>query len=230
MERYILIADDHEGIVDILGDYLSKAGYIPIKAYDGEAALVKFKQFAPLLVLLDVMMPKKDGWEVCKEIRKSSNTPIIMITARGEDVEKIMGLEIGADDYVVKPFSPGEIVARVKAVLRRIVLPEDTKKTFLKVKQLEIDLEEYQVKVDQQLLNLTKKEVEILWLLASNPNKVFSRNHLLDSVWGYDYYGDDRTVDTHIKRLRAKLALPGKYEWDIKTIWGVGYKFEVEDD
>jgi two-component system response regulator ResD len=230
IEKNILIADDNEGIVDILATYLLNEGFTPIKAFDGEAALSKFKQTAPLLVLLDVMMPKKDGWEVCKAIRQLSNTPIIMITAKGEDAEKIMGLEIGADDYVVKPFSPGEIMARVKAVLRRINVPEAQQKDLLKVEQLEINLADYQVKLNQAAINLTKKEIEILWLLASNPNKVFSRNNLLDSVWGGDYYGDDRTVDTHIKRLRAKLKLPAQYGWDIKTIWGVGYKFEVTND
>jgi two-component system response regulator ResD len=227
IEKNILIADDNEGIVDILATYLIKDGFNPVKAFDGEEALAKFAQYAPLLVLLDVMMPKKDGWTVCQEIRKISNTPIIMITARGEDVEKIMGLEIGADDYVVKPFSPGEIVARVKAVLRRIEIPETQRKDLLKVGQLEINLANYQVKINREAVNLTKKEIEILWLLAGNPNKVFSRNNLLDSIWGFDYFGDDRTVDTHIKRLRAKLKLPARYGWDIKTIWGVGYKFEV---
>jgi two-component system response regulator ResD len=226
----ILIADDNEGIVDILATYLIKSGFNPIKAYDGEAALGQFKQHAPVLVLLDVMMPKMDGWTVCREIRKFSNTPIIMITAKGEDAEKIMGLEIGADDYVVKPFSPGEIVARVKAVLRRIEVPETVKKDLLRVKQLEINLADYQVKINHEPINLTKKEIEILWLLAGNPNKVFSRDNLLNSIWGYDYYGDDRTVDTHIKRLRAKLKLPALYGWDLKTIWGVGYKFEVTND
>jgi DNA-binding response OmpR family regulator len=229
INKPILIADDNEGIVDILANYLQKAGFTPVKAYDGEAALRQFEATAPLLVLLDVMMPKKDGWEVCRTIRQRSQTPIIMITAKGEDAEKIMGLEIGADDYVVKPFSPGEIVARVKAVLRRIEVPEAQKRDVLRVGPLTVNLAEFRVQIDQEIINLTKKEVEILWLLAGNPNKVFSRNNLLDSIWGYDYFGDGRTVDTHIKRLRAKLKLPAAYGWDIKTVWGVGYKFEATD-
>ncbi len=230
MEKYILIADDNSGIVDILSNYIVKEGFKPISAYNGEEALENFKKFNPVIILLDVMMPRRDGFSVCKEIRKTSNTPIIMITAKGEDIDKIMGLEIGADDYVVKPFSPGEIVARIKAILRRVETTEDQKKQLLNFSGLEINIADYEVKIDGKFINLTKKEIDILWLLASNANKVFTRDNLLNSIWGYEYFGDARTVDSHIKRLRAKLMQGNASNWDIKTIWGVGYKFEVKND
>jgi two-component system response regulator ResD len=173
------------------------------------------------------MMPKKDGFEVCREIRKNSNVPIIMITAKGEDIDRIMGLDIGADDYIVKPFSPGEVMARIRAILRRLDIPEEKRKDLVRFPGLEINITDYEVKIDGHSVNLTKKEIEILWLLATNPGKVFSRDNLLNSVWGYEYFGDARTVDTHIKRLRAKIDVSETFNWDIKTIWGVGYKFEV---
>ncbi len=226
MNKYILIADDNEGIVDILKTYVSKEGYMPITARDGESAINMFTQYSPILILLDVMMPKLDGFEVCKRIRKTSNVPIIMVTAKGEDFDRIMGLDNGADDYIVKPFSPQEVMARIRAILRRIDISEDDKKDLLKYPGLEINISEYEVIVNNEVVNLTKKEIEILWLLASNPGKVFSRENLLNSVWGYDYFGDARTVDTHIKRLRAKIGIKDDNVWDIKTIWGVGYKFD----
>ena len=170
-------------------------------------------------------MPKKDGFEVCREIRQNSMVPIIMITARGEDFEKIMGLDIGADDYIVKPFSAGEVMARIRATLRRMKMEKQTKNSFV-LDNLVIDLDEYNVTIDGQKMNLTKKEVELLWTLAKNKNKVFTRENLLDSIWGYDYFGDSRTVDSHIKRLRAKLEIVPHEKWEIKTIWGVGYRFE----
>ncbi len=238
-----MIADDNDGIVDILKTYVSKEGFTPIIAYDGESAVNMFNEYSPLLILLDVMMPKKDGFEVCQEIRKTSNVPIIMVTAKGEDADRIMGLDIGADDYIVKPFSPGEVMARIRAVLRRIDISEEDKKDIIRFPGLEINISDYEVKINGQEVNLTKKEIEIFWLLASNPGKVFSRDNLLNSVWGYEYFGDARTVDTHIKRLRAKVDIPGSmasseskstnqpesFIWDIKTIWGVGYKFEVKN-
>ena len=229
LQRNILVADDNEGIVDILSSYLKKEGFNPIKAYDGEEAIKKYKETSPALILLDIMMPKKDGFEVCKEIRKNSNIPIIMITAKKEEADMIWGLDIGADDYVVKPFSPGAVMARIKAVLRRLEVTEEERGNILRFQELEINIEDYIVKIEGKISNLTKKEVEILWLLASNINKVFSRDNLLDSLWGYEYDGDPRAVDNHIKRLRAKLKLRDQYPWDIKTIWGVGYKFEVQD-
>lgn len=228
MSKSILIADDHEDILEILNRYLSKEGYTAILAHDGEEAILKFKESNPVLILLDVMMPKKDGFEVCRQIRESSNVPIIMITAKGEDGDRIMGLDIGADDYIVKPFSPAEVMARIRAVLRRIDVLEEETKDIIRLTGLEIDISSYEVKVNGENINLTKKEIEILWLLAGNPGKVFSRDNLLDRVWGYDYFGDARTVDTHIKRLRSKIDFTKPLNWDIKTIWGVGYKFEIK--
>lgn len=227
MNKNILIADDNEGIRDILMTYCLKEGYTPILAKDGNEALEKFQEEAPALVLLDVLMPYRDGYEVCREIRKDSNVPIIMITARGEDADRIMGLDIGADDYIVKPFSPGEVMARIRAVLRRLDVAEEEKSKVLKLPGLVIDITNYTVHLDGDPVNLTKREIEILWLMVSNPNKVFSRENLLNSIWGYDYFGDARTVDTHMKRLRAKLNRPEDAPWDIKTVWGVGYRLEV---
>jgi DNA-binding response OmpR family regulator len=223
----ILIADDNRQITSILEEYAKKEGYTAVIAYDGRAALDSFYQRKPDIVLLDVMMPKIDGFEVCREIRKDSDTPVIMITARGEDFERIMGLDIGADDYIIKPFSPGEVMARVRAVMRRLSREEGSKKQVFTYDKLMINLDEYIVTVNGQKLLLTKKEIELLWTLATNRNKVFSRDNLLNSLWGYDYFGDTRTVDSHIKRLRAKLDAFPHDGWDIKTIWGVGYKFEV---
>ena len=229
MDKNILVVDDNEGIVDVLTTYVEREGYQAITACDGEEAILKYKKYNPVLILLDIMMPKKDGYEVCREIRKESNIPIIMITARADDVDKILGLDIGADDYVIKPFSPSEVMARVRAVLRRIDVTDEQKKNVIKYPQLEINIADYKVKLNGEVIRLTKKEIEIIWLLASNPDRVFSRDNLLNSIWGYDYYGDPRSVDTHIKRLRGKLDLHNQYKWDIKTIWGVGYKFEVRN-
>lgn len=226
----ILIADDNKQITSILEEYAKKEGFIPKTALDGYEAIEMFNKFHPDMVLLDVMMPKMDGFEVCREIRKTSNTPVIMITARGEDFEKIMGLDIGADDYIVKPFSPNEVMARVRAVLRRLSHTDEQKQQVFSYDNLSINLEDYTVTVDEHPVSLTKKEIEILWTLVQNRNKVYSRDNLLNSLWGYDYYGDTRTVDSHIKRLRAKLDAYKHNAWEIKTIWGVGYKFEGKDD
>jgi len=222
----ILIADDNKQISSILEEYAKKEGFLTKVAFDGQEAINLFKIVQPDIVLLDVMMPKMDGFEVCREIRKTSNTPVIMITARGEDFEKIMGLDIGADDYIVKPFSPGEVMARVRAILRRLALAEDQTQNYLSFDNLNINLADYIVTIDDQSVSLTKKEIELLWTLASNKSKVFSRENLLNSLWGYDYYGDSRTVDSHIKRLRSKLDKFKHDNWEIKTIWGVGYKLE----
>jgi len=228
LNKYLLIADDNDGILDILTTYVTKEGFFPIIAHDGDEALKKFIEYKPLLLLLDVMMPEKDGFTVCREIRQSSNVPIIMITAKGEDGDRIMGLDIGADDYIVKPFSPGEVMARIRAVLRRLDISEEQRGDIIVHPGLKINILDYEVMIDGQAISLTKKEIEILWILASNPGKVFSRANLLNSVWGYEYFGDARTVDTHIKRLRAKINVTETFSWDIKTIWGVGYKFEVK--
>lgn len=227
--RKLLIVDDNKQITSILEEYAKKEGYKTVIAYDGIEAMEKFQSENPDIILLDVMMPKKDGFSVCREIRKDSNVPVIMVTARGEDYERIMGLEIGADDYIVKPFSPGEVMARIKAIMRRITRDESQAQKFI-LDNLAISLDDYSVTIDGNLIPLTKKEIEILWMLANTKNKVFSRDNLLNSLWGYDYIGDNRTVDSHIKRLRAKLDAYEHPAWEIKTIWGVGYKFEVIAD
>ena len=230
--KKILIADDNKQITTILSGYAKKEGFEPVIALDGAEALDKYLQYENeiAVVLLDVMMTEIDGFEVCRRLRKESMVPIIMITARGEDYDKIMGLDIGADDYVIKPFSAPEVMARVRAVLRRLGAQEPENAQTLSYANLYINLEKYAVQINGEEVPLTKKEIELLWTLAKNSTKVFSRDNLLDSIWGYDYFGDSRTVDSHIKRLRAKLD---KYEhplWEIKTIWGVGYRFEGHKD
>lgn len=225
----MLIADDNKQITSILSNYARKEGFEPVVALDGEDALRLFDEHEPdiAMVLLDVMMPKVDGFEVCRRLRGKSLVPVIMVTARGEDFEKIMGLDIGADDYIIKPFSAGEVMARVRAILRRMQPREEkTAHNIYKYSNLMIDLDKYAVTVNGSEVPLTKKEVELLWTLAKNSSKVFSRDNLLDSLWGYDYYGDSRTVDSHIKRMRAKLDKFEHPGWEIKTIWGVGYRFE----
>ena len=226
----ILIADDNKQITSILASYARKEGLEPVIALDGAEALDAFARYQDdiVMILLDVMMPEVDGFEVCRRLRKESMVPIIMITARGEDYDKIMGLDIGADDYVIKPFSANEVMARVRAVLRRIQVQEQQKQNVYEVSNLKIDLDKYVVEIGGVEVALTKKEIELLWTLAKNSTKVFSRENLLDSIWGYDYFGDSRTVDSHIKRLRAKLDKYDHEGWDIKTIWGVGYRFEVK--
>ena len=223
----VLIADDNKQIVSILSEYCKKNNFTVNTVFDGEAALKEIEENEFDIILLDVMMPKKDGFDVCREVRTFSNVPIIMITARGEDYEKIMGLEIGADDYIVKPFSPGEIIARINAILRRITPKNDESAKIFIFDNLEIDLNNFTVKINDEIISLTKKEIEILWTLATNQNKVFTRENLLDLIWGFDYFGESRTVDTHIKRLRAKLDNYKHEKWNIKTIWGVGYKFDI---
>lgn len=225
----MLIADDNKQITSILSNYARKEGFEPVVALDGEEALRLFDEHEPdiAMVLLDVMMPKVNGFEVCRRLRGKSLVPVIMVTARGEDFEKIMGLDIGADDYIIKPFSAGEVMARVRAILRRMQPREEkTAHNIYRYSNLMIDLDKYAVTVNGSEVPLTKKEVELLWTLAKNSSKVFSRDNLLDSLWGYDYYGDSRTVDSHIKRMRAKLDKFEHPGWEIKTIWGVGYRFE----
>lgn len=225
----MLIADDNKQITSILSNYARKEGFEPVVALDGEEALRLFDEHEPdiAMVLLDVMMPKVDGFEVCRRLRGKSLVPVIMVTARGEDFEKIMGLDIGADDYIIKPFSAGEVMARVRAILRRMQPREEkTAHNIYRYSNLMIDLDKYAATVNGSEVPLTKKEVELLWTLAKNSSKVFSRDNLLDSLWGYDYYGDSRTVDSHIKRMRAKLDKFEHPGWEIKTIWGVGYRFE----
>ena len=231
MNGKLLIVDDNNQITDVLASYAAKEGWETLVARDGEEALRLFTAHGAdiAMILLDVMMPKKDGFEVCREIRKTSMVPIMMITARGEDFERIMGLDIGADDYIIKPFNAGEVMARVRAILRRIHPQGENAAKVLTVANLVIDISNYLVTIDGKEVPLTKREKEILYTLAANNKKVFSRDNLLDSIWGYDYYGDSRTVDSHIKRLRAKLDAFEHPAWDVKTIWGVGYRFEIKE-
>ena len=226
----VLIADDNLQIVSILKEYCKKNNFNVTLAHDGEETLEKIRNNKFDIVLLDIMMPKKNGFDVCKEVRTFSNVPIIMITARGEDFERIMGLETGADDYIVKPFSPGEVIARIHAILRRVIPSENiSQEKIFSYDNLTINLSDFTVKINDENISLTKKEIELLWLLSTNRNKVFTRENLLDSIWGYDYFGDSRTVDSHIKRLRAKLDNYEHETWNIKTIWGVGYKFDIQE-
>ena len=227
MER-VLIVDDNPDIREVLGTYAAKEGFEPITAKDGFEALDLFRKTSPAVILLDVMMPGMDGYRVCVRIRSESDVPIILITAKGEDYERVMGLDIGADDYIVKPFNANEVMARVRAVLRRMARVEQKEeKKILSISNLTINIESYSVYVGAEKLPLTKKEVETMWILAENPSKVFTRDNLLDSLWGQDYFGDSRTVDSHIKRLRAKLDKVDHPDWEIKTIWGLGYKLEL---
>lgn len=232
--KKILIADDNEDIIDVLSNYIVREGYEPVVAKDGEQALELFEKEQPAMALIDIMMPKIDGYEVCRSIRKKSSMPIILVTARGEDFERVMGLDIGADDYVVKPFSPNEVMARVRAVLRRVpegkVQTSSSSEQILSLSNLVVNMEEYTASINGNKIALTKKEIETMWILGQNPNKVFTRDNLLDSLWGFDYFGDSRTVDSHIKRLRSKIDKEEHPQWRIKTIWGVGYKFEVDED
>ena len=223
----ILIVDDDLNICELLRLYLQKDGFQTVVVNDGTAAVEAAKNEAPDLILLDIMLPKMDGWQVCREIRKTSTVPIIMLTAKGETFDKILGLELGADDYVTKPFDAKEIVARVKAVLRRSS-PEDVTKTKeVSYDKLKINLTNYELTVEGKNIDTPPKELELIYHLASNPNRVYTRDQLLDEVWGFDYYGDSRTVDVHVKRLREKLEGVSD-EWSLKTVWGVGYKFEVK--
>ena len=227
-QQTVLIADDEPQIREILSIYFKKEGFKVIEAAE---ALVQVQAGKPDIILLDIMMPVLDGLEVCKQVRKISDVPIIMLTAKDSDDDRILGLEIGADDYISKPFNTREVVARVKAVLRRTNASLNTQnKQVLEYPDLMINLSEYRVVAFGREITFTAKEMELLWCLASNPGIVFSRNQLLEKIWGYTYYGDTRTVDTHIKRVRHKLAIPPDSTWDIMTVWGVGYKFEVKKD
>lgn len=225
----ILVADDDQNIAELLKLYLEKEGYTVVLAADGMEANEKFAAENPDIVLLDIMMPKLDGWQVCRDIRKKSNCPIIMITAKGETFDKVLGLELGADDYMTKPFDTKEMVARIKAVLRRTSAgPAGEAVKEVNYENLSINLTNYEMKVNGKPVDTPPKELELIYHLASNPNRVFTRDQLLDEVWGFDYYGDSRTVDVHVKRLREKLEGVSD-KWDLKTVWGVGYKFETKE-
>ena len=224
----ILVADDDLNICELLRLYLEKEGFEVVMAHDGEEAGAKFESEKPSLILLDIMMPKLDGWQVCRQIRQKSDCPIIMLTAKGEVNDRIHGLEMGADDYVVKPFDAKEVMARVKAVLRRSGAGADTAVKEVHYDKLTINLTNYELIVDGKRIDTPPKELELIYHLASNPNRVFTRDQLLDEVWGFDYYGDSRTVDVHVKRLRAKLEGVSD-KWELKTVWSVGYKFATKD-
>ena len=223
----ILIVDDDSNISELLKMYFENEGYDVKIANDGIEGLNYFKIFEPDLVLLDIMLPKKDGWQVCREIREMSSKPVIMITAKGEVFDKVLGLELGADDFVVKPFDMKELSARVKAVLRRYQAhSRQHDEEVIKFENIEISLQKYELKLNGRSVDIPPKELELLYFLASNYNRVFTRDQLLDKVWGFDYLGDSRTVDVHVKRLREKLEGVSD-KWTLKTVWGVGYKFEV---
>ena len=225
----ILIVDDDKNICELLRLYIEKEGFDNAMAHDGRAALQVFDIANPDLILLDIMLPELDGWQVCREIRKKSQCPIIMLTAKGEVFDMVLGLELGADDYVVKPFETKEVIARINAVLRRMGKQQETAKTQeVNFDNLPINLTNYELKVRGVQVDTPPKEMELIYHLASNPNRVFTRDQLLDEVWGFDYYGDSRTVDVHVKRLREKLEGVSD-KWTLKTVWGVGYKFEVKD-
>lgn len=222
----IMIVDDDANICELVRLYLEKEGYETVVCLDGQKALEEFEKNHADLAVLDIMMPKVDGITVCREIRKTSDMPVIMLTAKGETFDKVLGLELGADDYIVKPFEGKELVARVKAVLRRY-LKEDEGEKIIEFNNLLINLSNYELVVGGNVIETPPKELELLYFLASHPNRVFTREQLLEDVWGFDYYGDSRTVDVHVKRLREKLE-GYEQDWQLKTVWGVGYKFEVK--
>ena len=225
----ILVIDDDPNITDLLKMYREKEGYEVKTAADGQEGLTTFKMYEPDLVLLDVMLPRKDGLQICREIRDHSSKPVIMISAKGETFDKVLGLELGADDYIVKPLDMKEVFARVKAVLRRYAKHDTSDGELIKFDNLEISLQKYELRVKGKIVDVPPKELELIYFLASNYNHVFTRDQLLDKVWGFDYLGDSRTVDVHIKRLREKLE-GASTAWHLKTIWGVGYKFEVSGE
>lgn len=226
MNEKIMIVDDDANICELLRLYLSKEGYTPVIVNDGLSAVDSVTTVKPALILLDVMLPKLDGWQVCRKIRQTSDVPIIMLSAKGETFDKILGLELGADDYIVKPFEAKEVVARIKAVLRRVSSQSPETPKEVNYENLSVSITNYEMKVNGVHVDAPPKELELLFHLASNPNHVFTRDQLLDEVWGFDYYGDSRTVDVHIKRLREKLEGVSD-KWELKTVWSVGYKFET---
>ena len=228
MDTKLLIVDDDPNICDMLKLYFENEGYKIKTANDGVEGLATFKIYNPDLVLLDIMMPKKDGWQVCREIREISPKPVIMITAKGEVFDKVLGLELGADDFIVKPFDMKELSARIKAVLRRFNAHSKTNDDeVVKFENIEISLQKYELKLLGKAIDIPPKELELLYFLASHCNIVYTRDQLLDKVWGFEYYGDSRTVDVHVKRLREKLE-GASDKWTLKTVWGVGYKFETK--
>lgn len=229
MAEKILIVEDDHNIAELLRLYLEREGYETAIAYDGEKGVQEFERVRPELVLLDIMLPGLDGWGVLRKIRAQADTPVIMLTAKGETFDKVNGLEMGADDYITKPFDMKEVVARIRAVLRRYGGDSAQSKRRLVFDKLIIDMESFVLTVDGRRVDIPPKEMELLYHLALSPNRVYTRNQLLDEVWGFDYFGDSRTVDVHIKRLREKLENVSP-EWSLKTVWGVGYKFELRGE
>ena len=230
MAKKMLIAEDDRNISELLRLYMEKEGFEVAVAADGRAALAEFKRFRPDIMLLDIMMPIIDGWEVCRQIRAESKTPIIMLTARGETRDKVTGLDLGADDYIPKPFDMKEVIARINAVMRRYGGDDGgVEKKRVCYEKFCVDMISFQLIIDGKPVDAPPKEIELIFFLSSNPNKVFTRDQLLDSVWGFEYYGDTRTVDVHVKRLREKLEGVSE-KWTLKTVWGVGYKFEVRNE
>ncbi len=227
-KQKIMIVDDDPNILQLINLYLTREGFEVVQAQRGDDALKLFKSAPPNLILLDVMLPGIDGWQVCREVRKVSNIPIIMLTAKDETFDKVLGLELGADDYIVKPFDTKELVARIKAVLRRFQTTEPGGSKELSFPGLTINISQYTVNYLGRPLEMPPKELELLYFLASHPGAVFTREQLLEQVWGYDFFGDSRTVDVHVKRLRDKLVGSEELGWSLKTVWGVGYKFEVK--
>ncbi len=229
-KQKILIVDDDNNIAELISLYLTKECFETRIVNDGEQALKEFSVFQPDLILLDLMLPGIDGYQVCREIRHTSDVPIIMLSAKGETFDKVLGLELGADDYIVKPFDTKEVVARIKAIARRVsAAPAETEVREVRYDKLSVNMTRYELRVNGKVVDTPPKELELLFYLASNPNRVYTRDQLLDEVWGFEYYGDSRTIDVHIKRLREKLEGVSD-KWSLKTVWGVGYKFESEED
>ena len=226
MATKVLLIEDDRNISELLQLYLEKEGYAVATAFDGKQGLELFRAFQPDLVLLDIMMPVMNGWDTCRAIRAESQTPIIMLTAKSETDDKVLGLKTGADDYITKPFEMKEVLARMEAILRRTIAPRPVSTNQLSFDKLTIDMDAFELIIDGKKVDAPPKEMELLFYLASTPNRVYTRNQLLDEVWGFDYFGDSRTVDVHIKRLREKLEGVSE-KWSLKTVWGVGYKFEV---
>ena len=226
LKTKILFCDDDENICELARMYLEKENYQVILANNGRRAITYFENENPDIVILDIMMPEIDGYEVCRQIRKTSSVPIIFLTAKSDTFDKVLGLELGADDYMVKPFDVKELIARIKAVLRRTEKPEEEKEKIIQYDNLSINMSNYELTINGEIIEMPPKELNLLYFLASNPNRVFTRDQLLSEVWGYDYFGDSRTVDVHIKRIREKID--GKSDkWNLKTVWAIGYKFEV---
>ncbi|WZL73486.1 response regulator transcription factor [Clostridiaceae bacterium 35-E11] len=228
MEKKILVVEDDMHISELIRLYLKKEGYKVIQVYDGIKAIEAFKEETPNLVILDIMLPQMDGWDVCREIKKISDVPIIMLTAKGDTFDKVLGLKMGADDYIVKPFEPRELMARIDAVLRRYRQQPLSDRQII-LPHLMVDMDHYRVKIKDEFVELPPKEMELFYFIIKNQNRVFTREQLIEYIWGFDFEGDNRTIDVHIKRLRKKLE-PLKELYNIKTVWGVGYKFEVKED